>query len=257
MPEEAVLLVEDGHAVFVDDPRAYPDPTVAQLREWDEEEQRNIAQQLISLEGRSTSGPNQPLSDEAIRKRKEREERKAAQLTSAAQDDPLVVSALSNATSGDNLESPAPPSRPNPRASTAPYSVVIPAKSEAMSWYTPDSVTYTTVEAAKSAGIWSYPSNLEERARCGVFRGLWSREYYLGSGIKFGGEYLVYPGDPLRYHSHFVATVIPSRDSGLWPMEIVAHGRLGTATKKTHLMCAWDDVKKEASFLSIEWAGFG
>jgi len=40
-------------------------------------------------------------------------------------------------------------------------------------------------------------------------------------------------------------------------MEIVAHGRLGTATKKSHLLCGWDDVTKQVSFLSIEWAGFG
>lgn len=40
-------------------------------------------------------------------------------------------------------------------------------------------------------------------------------------------------------------------------MEVVAHGRLGTATKKSHLLCTWDDEKKEVSYLSIEWAGFG
>ena len=40
-------------------------------------------------------------------------------------------------------------------------------------------------------------------------------------------------------------------------MEIVAHGRLGTATKKSHLLCGWDDETKQVSYLSIEWAGFG
>lgn len=64
-------------------------------------------------------------------------------------------------------------------------------------------------------------------------------------------------GDPLRYHSHFVASVLESPTSSLRPMEIVAHGRLGTATKKAHLLCGWDDEKKEVSYLSIEWAGFG
>lgn len=79
----------------------------------------------------------------------------------------------------------------------------------------------------------------------------------MGSGIKFGGDYLVYPGDPLRYHSHFVATVIESPSQTLRPMEVVAHGRLGTATKKSHLLCTWNDETKEVSYLSIEWAGFG
>ena len=64
-------------------------------------------------------------------------------------------------------------------------------------------------------------------------------------------------GDPLRYHSHFIASVLESPTSSLRPMEIVAHGRLGTATKKAHLLCRWDDEKKNVSYLSIEWAGFG
>ncbi|TEB36219.1 tRNA-intron endonuclease catalytic domain-like protein [Coprinellus micaceus] len=114
-----------------------------------------------------------------------------------------------------------------------------------------------TIEAARQAGIWDYPANLQERARCGVFRGLWDQGYYMGVGIRFGGEYLVYPGDPLRYHSHFVATVLESPTTMLRPMEIVAHGRLGTATKKSHLLCGWDDEKKDVSYLSVEWAGFG
>lgn len=64
-------------------------------------------------------------------------------------------------------------------------------------------------------------------------------------------------GDPMRYHSHFTATVIDSPLSALQPMEIVAHGRLGTATKKAHLICCWDDERKEVTTMSIEWAGFG
>lgn len=61
----------------------------------------------------------------------------------------------------------------------------------------------------------------------------------------------------MRYHSHFVATVHDSPESLLRPMEIVAHGRLGTATKKAHLLCGWNDENQEVSYFSIEWAGFG
>lgn len=64
-------------------------------------------------------------------------------------------------------------------------------------------------------------------------------------------------GDPLRYHSHLVASVIESPAAPLRPMEIVAHGRLGTGTKKAHLLCEWDAVNKTVTYYSIEWAGFG
>lgn len=40
-------------------------------------------------------------------------------------------------------------------------------------------------------------------------------------------------------------------------MEIVAHGRLGTGTKKAHLLCEWDEDNKAVTYYSIEWAGFG
>src|SRR6266436_3538925 len=64
-------------------------------------------------------------------------------------------------------------------------------------------------------------------------------------------------GDPLRYHSHFVATVQTSPSAPLRPMEVVGHGRLGTATKKAHLLCGWDPESREVTYISIEWAGFG
>lgn len=64
-------------------------------------------------------------------------------------------------------------------------------------------------------------------------------------------------GDPMRYHSHFTASIVDSLDTPIIPMEIIAHGRLGTATKKAHLLCCWNDLKTEVSYLSIEWAGFG
>ncbi|PPQ68492.1 hypothetical protein CVT26_003431 [Gymnopilus dilepis] len=286
MPEEAVLLVETGAAVLVDDPKAYLEPTIPQLQKWSAEQQESIRTQLAYTEtklAKESASPGRALSEEALRKRKEREERKKAQAALAAKaagDEGLDVFAQEASSSS----SPAPtpneaertstpsvslPSDPRPStpsistdpskssSSLPPYTIVIPASATSHEWYSPESCTYTTIEAAREAGVWDYPSTLFERARCGVFKDLWKQGYFMGGGIKFGGEYLVYPGDPLRYHSHFAATVIESPIASLRPMEIVAHGRLGTATKKAHLLCGWDDEKKEVSYLSIEWAGFG
>ncbi|KAF8321580.1 tRNA-intron endonuclease catalytic domain-like protein [Clavulina sp. PMI_390] len=116
---------------------------------------------------------------------------------------------------------------------------------------------HTTLASARNAGIWSYPSTQAERAKCAVFRDLHRQGYWMGGGLKFGGDWLVYPGDSLRYHSHFVATVFPTPTSSLRPMEIVALGRLGTATKKSHLLCGWDETTGKVDYYSIEWAGFG
>ena len=55
----------------------------------------------------------------------------------------------------------------------------------------------------------------------------------------------------MRYHSHFTASVIEDKKAILRPMEIVAHGRLGTATKKAHLLCSWDEETEEEAAQDI------
>ncbi|KAG6874082.1 hypothetical protein C0995_006939 [Termitomyces sp. Mi166 len=281
MPEEVVLLVENEFAVLIDDPTAHPQPGLQHLQNWDAEQQAGIERQIAMLEAKEAKENTKgyAMTVEALQKRQAREEKRAAKAKLAQESGELgSLSAMLS------LESPAvtaPSSSVNETsesksASSAGHTVVIPTSSTTLEWYNTDSsCTYTTIAAAKEAGIWDYPSTLQERARCGVFRNLWERGYFMGGGIKFGGDYLVYPGlflevylveiksdfwmlgDPLRYHSHFAASVLQSPASGLRPMEVVAHGRLGTATKKAHLLCGWDDEKKEVSYLTIEWAGFG
>lgn len=107
--------------------------------------------------------------------------------------------------------SPIPSSRSaTPTPAPSHYAVVVPASSSDLEWYSPAhssastslnaTSTYTTIDAARSAGVWIYPSTLSERARCGVFKGLWEQGYFMGVGIKFGGEYLVYPGVLIVIH---------------------------------------------------------
>jgi len=144
---------------------------------------------------------------------------------------------------------------PSGAKETASYVFRVPATSEEFSWY--KEKTYNTLQEARDAGLWTYPSNQEERAKCAVFADLWHKGYYMGNGLRFGGDWLVYPGDPLRYHSHFVATAYPSPHAPIQPMEIIAHGRLGTASKKSHLLCGWDESTNQVTYVSVEWAGFG
>lgn len=72
----------------------------------------------------------------------------------------------------------------------------------------------------------------------------------------------------MRYHSHFVNTTLETPDTIIRPMELVAWGRLGTATKKAHLICCYDENARrghgdkpadqgEIEFYSLEWGNFG
>ncbi|KAI0086611.1 hypothetical protein BDY19DRAFT_894376 [Irpex rosettiformis] len=267
MPEEVVVLVEKEIAVLVDDPTAHRLPSVDQLEAWNNERMEGVKMQIAAVEAKEAQGQKnaKSMSEEAMRKRKEREEKRAA-----------VARAKVLAEGGDEVSPPSPPEASvsdtlvpptlsdrlgTPSSATSSsittWTVTIPSSSDELCWYSSEVATYATIEDAKAAGIWSYPSTPFEASKCAVFLDLWEKGHYMGGGIRFGADFLVYPGDPLRYHSHFAASVIESPIASIRPMEIVAHGRLGTATKKSHLLCGWDETKQETSYYSIEWAGFG
>jgi tRNA-splicing endonuclease subunit Sen34 len=162
-----------GAAVLVDDPKAHLQPTIPQLERWSKEQKDSIQTHLAYTESKTakeSANASRAMSEEAQRKRKEREK---SRITDSGMGTPLPE--------GRN-------------ASSIPYTIVIPASSSSLEWYDSSVRSYSTIGAAREAGVWDYPSDLTGRARCGVFKDLWKQGYFMGGGIKFGGEYLVYPG---------------------------------------------------------------
>jgi tRNA-splicing endonuclease subunit Sen34 len=91
-----------------------------------------------------------------------------------------------------------------------------------------------------------------------LFRYLHSKGYYHMPGLRFGCHYNVYPGDPLRYHSHFAATGL-GWDQKFDLLDVIGGGRLGTGTKKAYMIGGEDpevDVneKEPVRAFSVEWA---
>lgn len=91
-----------------------------------------------------------------------------------------------------------------------------------------------------------------------LFAHLHSKGYYTMPGLRFGGDYNVYPGDPLRFHSHFIATGY-EWDQEIPVLDLIGGGRLGTAVKKGFMIGAEDldsdfEGDKFRTFC-IEWAG--
>ena len=99
-----------------------------------------------------------------------------------------------------------------------------------------------------------------------LFRYMHSKGYFLTPGLRFGCHYTIYPGDPLRYHSHFLATGL-KWDQEFELLDVVGGGRLGTGVKKAYLIGGSpssgetvgddDEAQKEEDVraFSIEWAG--
>ncbi|KAH0827018.1 hypothetical protein J3R83DRAFT_4687 [Lanmaoa asiatica] len=298
MPEEVVLLVDKGRSRPSADLMTRTPTTTRAQPSWrggTPSGFRGVQEQLALAEehaAREALNPDRAMSEQAILKRKEREEKRALSKTNSL-DPSQGISGFYPPPNPFLTPPTRTPSRHGPQDYSVPmYLEIRPHHTR----YTSlgrhlhssgmpcPNIQFTTLAAARDTGIWHYPETPTQRARCGVFQDLWERGHFLGGGIKFGGEYLVYPGmfppayisskflsvvlekellfsslkrDPLRYHSHFVASVIESPAAPLRPMEIVAHGRLGTGTKKAHLLCEWDEDKKAVTYYSIEWAGFG
>jgi tRNA-splicing endonuclease subunit Sen34 len=77
-------------------------------------------------------------------------------------------------------------------------------------------------------------------------------------GLRFGCQYSVYPGDPFRYHAHFLANQYAWSEE-IAVMDLVATGRLATSVKKGFLLGGSDpDAVGESSHVRtfcMEWAG--
>ncbi|KAI4232657.1 MAG: hypothetical protein L6R40_007329 [Gallowayella cf. fulva] len=68
-----------------------------------------------------------------------------------------------------------------------------------------------------------------------LFKHLHSLGYFMSPGLRFGCQFSVYPGDPLRFHSHFLATSA-EWDEEMDLLDLIGGGRLGTGVKKGWLI---------------------
>ncbi|XP_077578788.1 tRNA-splicing endonuclease subunit Sen34 isoform X2 [Stigmatopora nigra] len=93
-------------------------------------------------------------------------------------------------------------------------------------------------------------------ARFRVFADLRRRGFYLTSAGKFGGDFLVYPGDPLRFHAHFIAVCLRA-DQDVALSDLLAISRLGSNVKKTVLLCSPRDDGGGGGVMysSLTWSG--
>lgn len=86
-----------------------------------------------------------------------------------------------------------------------------------------------------------------------VFRDLRAQGFYMTSAGKFGGDFLVYPGDPLRFHAHFIALCL-AEDEAMNLLDILAVARLGSNVKKTVLLCS-PTADGAVTYTSLQWSG--
>lgn len=87
-----------------------------------------------------------------------------------------------------------------------------------------------------------------------LYKHLHDLGYFILPGLRFGCNYNVYPGDPLRFHSHFIAVGYDWRQS-IPTFDIIGGGRLGTAVKKGFLIGGVNPETNKVRTFAIEWGG--
>jgi tRNA-splicing endonuclease subunit Sen34 len=82
-----------------------------------------------------------------------------------------------------------------------------------------------------------------------IYKYFWSLGYYLTCGSKFGGDYLVYPGDPSNFHSKFILVCLNSSDSkSLTLKQLITYARMATSVKKTFVIALCVNKNENSNF---------
>lgn len=89
-----------------------------------------------------------------------------------------------------------------------------------------------------------------------LHRRLHAGRFFMTPGLRFGAHFSVYPGDPFRYHAHFLANSY-NWDEEIPLLDLVGAGRLSTAVKKGFLAGGEElpNPSSQARVFCVEWAG--
>lgn len=209
LPEEVVFLLRRGWGVVVDERASYHKAGVEQVALVEERVTRDKESQQLSAW----------------------HERQLLKAKHATKSDRTAPPPPTTSTKADKSAATTPAQE---ELAVLPWHYTIATTSTSLPWYAP--WTYTTLSSVQP--IFAYPSTELEVASVGLFEHLvGSKGLWCMNGLRFGGAFAVYPGDPLRYHSHYTAQLV-LKDEQIALTSLVANGRLGTAVKKTHLLCA-------------------
>lgn len=287
LPEEARLLVEQGVCYVVDDAAAHRQRLRAirdqdgrryleALAEQGREVSRAVQRRQEGNTEKALMGMSAEKREMVIRKREEarlraeEKERAAAVQMSGEQEvggddeDDALFPSYDRGT--PQRVSPAAPSTP-PRSST-------PTPSLAPSTTAGAIVEHHIITPTTSSLLLTPPSPPSDPTTLppvnqhayAIYSRLHALNYFMSPGLRFGCQYMAYPGDPLRFHSHFLCRGY-AWDEEIDLLDLVGGGRLGTGVKKGFLIGgreeggvgvegqAGGEEGEDARCFCIEWGG--
>lgn len=277
MPEEARLLIEKGVAYVADDVQAHKDAFIAHDLGADEKKAflKNICKQgteatkvqqkqagdrkmtalkkIAEKQGQNTdnwndipddmfAGPRKPKAKKGVKARPD-----AEAVSGTVDEDGSLFGGSGNAAPTPSL----------PSATSIASTDQLEDKIEAMKVTPTTSHPPLRSKPPPSNGGLPLPA---VNSSYPLFKHMHSKDYFLAPGLRFGCQYMAYPGDPLRFHSHFLCNGM-DWDQEFDLLDIVGGGRLGTGVKKGFLVGGTqpdsdsDSDSDRVRPFCIEWGG--
>lgn len=113
---------------------------------------------------------------------------------------------------------------------------------------------YMDTEKKKVAIDVLKPSVLEGKGaiKFKIFKDLWEKKHHITSGAKFGCDFLVYPGDPVKFHATYMVQCVYNQEATMRPAELVAFGRLSVTVNKLAVF-AFYNSQEQVEYQTLQW----
>lgn len=103
-----------------------------------------------------------------------------------------------------------------------------------------------------SMKLWTFPNCKREKLKYAIFKDLWHKKFFITNGNKFGGDYLVYYGDPCKFHAQYII-ICKYHDETFKAAELAMYGRVGSNAKKTVVIASLN-LTGQVVYQSLSWA---
>uniref|UniRef100_A0A3Q2HEU0 tRNA-splicing endonuclease subunit Sen34 n=1 Tax=Equus caballus TaxID=9796 RepID=A0A3Q2HEU0_HORSE len=242
MPEEARLLAEIGAVTL----------TLASFKR--QQEQGFQEQSALAAEARETRRQElrEKIAESQAAKKQRLEQDSGAGESQEASGNPAAGEneASASQASGEQEEAGSSSPQPGPSDGVAP----LPRSALLVQLATarPRPIKARPLDWRVQSKDWPHAGRPAHELRYSIYRDLWERGFFLSAAGKFGGDFLVYPGDPLRFHAHYIAQCWAPGDP-IPLQDLVSAGRLGTSVRKTLLLCSPQPDGKVV-YTSLQWA---
>ncbi|KAI5754205.1 hypothetical protein M8J77_006752 [Diaphorina citri] len=99
---------------------------------------------------------------------------------------------------------------------------------------------------------WTHPETKKDILKYSIFKDLWHKNYFITNGNKFGGDYLVYKGDPSKFHAEYIV-ICRCHTETFKAAELAMYGRVGSNAKKKVVIGSLNP-NGQVMYQSLSWA---